>query len=88
MSTDPGQVTEDGVPIGSADAEADAVRSGADEQTTEWPGGDADSDGGLGGLLRTDDAEDGSGGASRSTEDGQTVGLSDADADRARTTGD
>ena len=86
MSSDPGQMSEDGVPVGAADAEADAVRTGADSDD-QWPGGDADSDAGLGGLLRTNDAGDGSGSAAPSTEDGQTVGRADADADRARTEG-
>jgi hypothetical protein len=67
--------TDDGVPVGEADAEADARRSGADE----------DSGGILGGGAApfAGDAEEGN-----RTDDGMPVGEADAEADRARSTGD
>ena len=66
---------EGGEPVGEADAEADARRSGADE----------DSGGILGGGAApfAGDAEEG-----ERTDSGEPVGQADAEADRARTTSD
>ena len=66
--------TDDGVPVGAADAEADAVRTGADEpdETLANPGEAAAPD------LADSPAAD----------DGVPVGEADAEADRLRTTGD
>ncbi|MEX5721746.1 hypothetical protein [Geodermatophilus maliterrae] len=65
--------TDDGVPVGAADAEADARRSGASDD--ERP-----SDVGEGFLLDVDPG--------RSTDDGVPVGRADAEADRMRSGGD
>jgi hypothetical protein len=68
--------TDDGVPVGDADAEADAVRSGArpdDDDTLTDPGS----------AALPDAAAD-----TRGTDDGVPVGAADADADRRRSTSD
>lgn len=67
--------TDDGVPVGEADAEADAARTGAsgtDDDTLANPGEAAAPD--LADTSRTDD--------------GVPVGEADAEADRRRTTDD
>jgi hypothetical protein len=73
---DQDQATSDGVPVGEADREADAERSGAD---THDDGALADP----AGLMSSDDdlgvEKSGSG-------DGVPVGADDAEADRERTT--
>ena len=66
--------TDDGVPVGAADAEADARRSGAGDDD-ERP-----SNVGEGLLLDVD--------PSRGTDDGVPVGRADAEADRMRSVGD
>ena len=66
--------TEGGEPVGLADAEADARRSGADEGDEILGGG---------GTLAAGDAEEG-----ESLDSGVPVGEADAEADRARSTGD
>jgi hypothetical protein len=67
--------TDDGVPVGTADAEADAARTGADgdDETLANPGEASRPD------LASDDTE---------TDDGVPVGSADAEADRQRTTDD
>src|SRR3954470_13115028 len=68
--------TDDGVPVGAADAEADAARTGAsgtDDETLANPGQASRPD------LASDDTE---------TDDGVPVGQADAEADRQRTTED
>ena len=65
--------TDDGVPVGAADAEADARRSGASDD--ERP-----SNVGEGFLLDVDPGQ--------STDDGVPVGRADAEADRMRSGGD
>jgi hypothetical protein len=71
--TTTGRSTDDGVPVGAADAEADARRSGAGADDQWQP--DVLEEGSLGGL--------GAGGA---TDDGVPVGAADAEADRQRAT--
>jgi lincosamide nucleotidyltransferase A/C/D/E len=66
--------TDDGEPVGSADAEADARASGATD--------DDDLPGDGRGLV---DAE---GAAGSESDDGEPVGSADAEADRARSTGE
>jgi hypothetical protein len=66
--------TDDGVPVGAADAEADARRSGASDND------DRLSNVGDGFLL---DVEPGQG-----TDDGVPVGRADAEADRMRSVED
>lgn len=66
--------TDDGVPVGAADAEADARRSGAGDDD-ERP-----SNVGEGLLLDVD--------PSRGTDDGVPVGRADAEADRMRSVED
>ena len=66
--------TDDGVPVGAADAEADARRSGAGDED-ERP-----SNVGEGLLLDVD--------PSRGTDDGVPVGRADAEADRMRSVED
>ena len=63
---------DDGVPVGAADAEADARRAGADVDD-EFAGEASGA-----GLLGAGSASDG----------GVPVGSADADADRARASGD
>jgi hypothetical protein len=65
--------TDDGVPVGAADAEADARRSGARDD--ERP-----SNVGEGFLLDVDSGQ--------GTDDGVPVGHADAEADRMRSGGD
>jgi hypothetical protein len=68
--------TDDDVPVGAADAHADAARtgaSGADDDTMANPGNASVPD-----LA----------GDASSTDDGVPVGSADADADRRRTGGD
>jgi hypothetical protein len=67
--------TDDAVPVGAADAEADAVRSGAR--------GGADTDPTPGNETLTNAAGD-----ANATDDGVPVGEADAEADRRRTAGD
>ena len=66
--------TDDGVPVGAADAEADARRSGASDND-ERP-----SNVGEGFLLDVDPGQ--------GTDDGVPVGRADAEADRMRSGGD
>jgi hypothetical protein len=75
---DQDQTTSDGVPVGEADREADAERSGAD---TDDGGVLADP----GGLMTSDDDL---GVENRGSDDGVPVGADDAEADRERTTDD
>jgi hypothetical protein len=69
-----GSSTDDGVPVGAADAEADARRSGASD-ADERP-----SNVGEGFLLDVDPG--------RGTDDGVPVGHADAEADRIRSVDD
>jgi hypothetical protein len=66
--------TDDGVPIGAADAAEDARRAGADRDTNL-------RDTVVEGALRVDDEN-------RPTDDGVPIGEADAEADRARAFGD
>ncbi len=66
--------TDDGVPVGAADVEADARRSGASD-ADERP-----SNVGEGFLLDVDPGQD--------TDDGVPVGRADAEADRMRSVED
>src|SRR3954452_16283641 len=71
---DENQTTDDGVPVGQADREADAERTGADENED-----DALADPQA--VLAPDAA-----GTVSGSDDGVPVGATDADADRRRTT--
>jgi len=67
--------TDDGVPVGASDAEADAARTGASgaDETLANPGQ----------ASAPDTASD-----ATATDDGVPVGVADAEADRRRTTDD
>jgi hypothetical protein len=66
--------TDDGTPVGSADAEADAERTGADD-AGDWP------DSGKGsGLLNAETGD--------VTPDAEPVGAADLEADKARSRGE
>jgi len=72
--------TDDGVPVGAADAEADAVRSGAsgEDDTLTDPGN----------AARPEFAGPGGGTDASATDDGVPVGEADVEADRRRTGAD
>jgi len=73
---DENRTMDDGVPVGEADQEADAERSGADTDD----GAELADPAGL--MTDDDDLRD----QNRGSDDGVPVGADDAEADRERTT--